>query len=150
MHERRTPPFGIVEDSNRRLGNYTHSHETVNKSTYSCYSIGECEVCSPLEKKTQPYCSEFGNKQAVRCEWDDPELADRKSQTMIYDDDSISLPSFQSCPRVKMIEQKRLIRFEVTVILTAIVSITIFIWRQKKITQEQYQRLAKRIGVTII
>lgn len=49
----------------------------------------------------------------MRCEWDDPELADRKSQTMIYDDDSISLPSFQSCPRVKMIEQKRLIRFEV-------------------------------------
>ncbi|CEI93860.1 hypothetical protein RMCBS344292_08086 [Rhizopus microsporus] len=104
MHEKRTPPFGIVEDGNRRLGNY---------STYSCYSIRECEVCSPLEKKTQPYCSEFGNKQAVRCEWDDPELADRKNQTMIYDDDSISLPSFQSCPRVKMIEQKRLIRFEV-------------------------------------
>ena len=50
MHEKRTPPFGIVEDGNRRLGNYTYSHETVNKPTYSCYSIRECEVCSPLEK----------------------------------------------------------------------------------------------------
>lgn len=50
---RRTPPFGVAQDTNaasRNLGDYTHSHETVDKSTYTCYSIGECQVCSPLEK----------------------------------------------------------------------------------------------------
>jgi hypothetical protein len=48
---RRTPPFGAVEDTAaKHLGDYTHSHETVDKSTYSCHPIGECQVCSPLEK----------------------------------------------------------------------------------------------------
>lgn len=51
---KRVAPFGqTTADGNspsRHLGDYTHSHETVDKSTYSCYSLGECEVCSPLEK----------------------------------------------------------------------------------------------------
>ncbi|KAL7332110.1 hypothetical protein PS15p_204204 [Mucor circinelloides] len=114
---RRTPPFGVAQDTNsasRNLGDYTHSHETVDKSTYSCYSIGECQVCSPLEKKTQPYCVEFGNKEPVRCEWDDPELADKKNQTAFYEDDAISLPSFRACPRVRSVERARFIKFEVS------------------------------------
>jgi hypothetical protein len=48
---RRTPPFGTIEDTaTKHLGEYTHSHETVDKSTYTCRSIGECQVCSPFEK----------------------------------------------------------------------------------------------------
>ncbi|KAG0737036.1 hypothetical protein G6F23_010587 [Rhizopus arrhizus] len=97
--------------------------------------------------KTHPYCAEFGNKQAVRCEWDDPELADRKNQTVIYDDDSISLPSFLACPRVKSVERSRFIKFEVLNVTIAILSVLIFIWRQKQVAHEQYQRLAKRIGI---
>lgn len=57
---------------------------------------------------------EFGNKEAVRCEWDDPELADRKNQTTIYEDDAIALPSFRACPRVRSVERVRLIKFEVS------------------------------------
>jgi hypothetical protein len=50
-YNKRTPPFGATDDSpSRHLGDYTHSHETVDKSTYSCYSLGECELCTPLEK----------------------------------------------------------------------------------------------------
>lgn len=64
-------------------------------------------------QKTQPYCVEFGNKEAVRCEWDDPELADKKNQTAFYEDDAISLPSFRACPRVKSVERARFIKFEV-------------------------------------
>jgi hypothetical protein len=64
-------------------------------------------------QKTQPYCVEFGNKEAVRCEWDDPELADRKNQTAFYEDDAISLPSFRACPRVKSVERAKFIKFEV-------------------------------------
>ncbi|CEP08018.1 hypothetical protein [Parasitella parasitica] len=117
-HNRRTPPFGVVQDGHsgsRNLGDYTHSHETVDKSTYSCYSIGECQLCDPLEKKTQPYCVEFGNKEPVRCEWDDPELADRKNQTAFYEDGAISLPSFRPCPRVRSVERARFIKFEVRI-----------------------------------
>ncbi|CAO3628353.1 unnamed protein product [Mucor hiemalis] len=118
----RTPPFGITNDTNtspsRHLGDYTHSHETVDKSTYSCHSIGECEVCDPLEKKTQPYCTEFGNKEAVRCEWDDPEA--------------------------------RFIKFEGLNVAIAVISVIVFTWRQRKIAREQYQRLAQRIGVTVV
>lgn len=66
-----------------------------------------------LYKKTQPYCVEFGNKEAIRCEWDDPELADKKNQTQIYEDDAISLPSFRACPRVRSVERARFIKFEV-------------------------------------
>lgn len=69
--------------------------------------------CLPFCQKTQPYCVEFGNKEAVRCEWDDPELADKRNQTIIYEDDSIALPSFRACPRVKSVERVRLIKFEV-------------------------------------
>jgi hypothetical protein len=66
---RRTPPFGVAQDTNsasRNLGDYTHSHETVDKSTYSCYSIGECQICDPLEKVTltkvyarKKYCNNY-------------------------------------------------------------------------------------------
>lgn len=148
--QKRIPPFGITdENSSQHLGDYTHSHETVDKSTFSCYPTEDCEVCSSLEKKTHPYCAEFGNKQKVRCEWDDPELADRKNQTAIYDDDSISLPSFRACPRVKRVEKSRFIKFEALNLIIAVISIAIFIWRQKQVAHEQYQRLAKRIGIVV-
>ncbi|KAL7317913.1 hypothetical protein PS15m_004208 [Mucor circinelloides] len=150
---RRTPPFGVAQDTNsasRNLGDYTHSHETVDKSTYSCYSIGECQVCSPLEKKTQPYCVEFGNKEPVRCEWDDPELADKKNQTAFYEDDAISLPSFRACPRVRSVERARFIKFEGINAAVVVISVALFVWRQRKIAREQYQRLAQRIGVTVV
>lgn len=150
----RTPPFGITNDTStspsRHLGDYTHSHETVDKSTYSCHSIGECEVCDPLEKKTQPYCKEFGNKEAVRCEWDDPELADKKNQISFYDDNAISLPSYRACPRVKTVERVRFIKFEGLNVAIAVISVVVFMWRQRKIAREQYQRLAQRIGVTVV
>ncbi|KAI8374048.1 hypothetical protein EDC96DRAFT_498354 [Choanephora cucurbitarum] len=151
--DKRAPPFNVETESvsgSRHLGDYTHSHETVDKSTYSCYAIGECEVCSPFEKKSQPYCSEFGNKQAVRCEWDDPELADRKNQTSFYEHNAIFLPSFRACPRVKSVERVRMIEFEGLNIVVAVISIFVFIWRQRRMAREQYERLAQRIGVTIV
>lgn len=67
-------------------------------------------------QKTQPYCVEFGNKEPVRCEWDDPELADKKNQTTFYEDDAISLPSFRACPRVRSVERARFIKFEVSIL----------------------------------
>ncbi|KAI8346776.1 hypothetical protein BD560DRAFT_411271 [Blakeslea trispora] len=151
--DKRAPPFNIATESvggSRHLGDYTHSHETVGKSTYSCYATGECEVCSSFEKKTQPYCSEFGNKQAVKCEWDDPELADRKNQTSFYDHNAIFLPSFRACPRVKSVERVRMIEFEGINFAVAIVSLFVFVWRQRKMAREQYERLAQRIGVTVV
>lgn len=60
---------------------------------------------------------EFGNKEAVRCEWDDPELADKKSQTSFYEDDAISLPSYRACPRVRSVERVRFIKFEVSIMV---------------------------------
>lgn len=57
---------------------------------------------------------EFGNKEPVRCEWDDPELADKKNQTTFYEHDAISLPSYRACPRVRSVERKRFIKFEVS------------------------------------
>lgn len=60
---------------------------------------------------------EFGNKEAVRCEWDDPELADEKSQTSFYEDDAISLPSYRACPRVRSVERVRFIEFEVSIMV---------------------------------
>jgi hypothetical protein len=60
-----------------------------------------------------PYCKQFGNKEAVSCEWDDPELADKRNQTSFYDDDAISLPSFRACPRVRKVERMKFIKFEV-------------------------------------
>ncbi|OBZ91713.1 hypothetical protein A0J61_00238 [Choanephora cucurbitarum] len=159
--DKRAPPFNVETESvsgSRHLGDYTHSHETVDKSTYSCYAIGECEVCSPFEKfihiyiikKSQPYCSEFGNKQAVKCEWDDPELADRKNQTSFYEHNAIFLPSFRACPRVKSVERVRMIEFEGLNIAVAVTSLLVFIWRQRRMAREQYERLAQRIGVTIV
>lgn len=57
---------------------------------------------------------EYGNKEPVRCKWDDPDLADYlRNQTTFYDDDAISLPSFRGCPRVKRIERWKFVKFEV-------------------------------------
>jgi hypothetical protein len=46
---RRTPPFQKTENTTH-LGDYTHSHENVEQLTFTCFPIGECQVCSPLEK----------------------------------------------------------------------------------------------------
>ncbi|KAI8883574.1 hypothetical protein K501DRAFT_294579 [Backusella circina FSU 941] len=145
---RRTPPFQKSENTTH-LGDYTHSHENVEQLTFTCFPIGECEVCSPLEKKTMPYCKEFGNKEAVSCEWDDAELADKRNQTTFYDDDAISLPSFRACPRVRKVERMKFIKFEGINFAVAVISILIFTWRQRKIAREQYQKLAHRIGVIV-
>ncbi|KAL0082079.1 hypothetical protein J3Q64DRAFT_1721672 [Phycomyces blakesleeanus] len=147
--ERRAPPPEEHGSSTQNLGDYTHSHEDVKTPTYSCISTGDCDVCTSLEKKTIPYCAEFGNKEPVRCEWNDPDLADRKNQTTFYDYDAISLPSFRSCPRVKRIVRWQLIQFESINLVVAVVSIILVIWRQRKLAREQYLRLAHRIGVTV-
>lgn len=83
------------------------------------------ELNQLLTQKTQPYCTEFGNKEAVRCEWDDPELADKKNQISFYDDNAISLPSYRACPRVKTVERARFIKFEVSYILNCKYFITV-------------------------
>lgn len=31
-----------------------------------------------------------------------------------------------------------------------VISVALFVWRQRKIAREQYQRLAQRIGVTVV
>lgn len=69
-------------------------------------------------QKTAPYCQDFGNKERVRCEWDDPDLAENlRNQTTLYDFDAISLPSYRGCPHVKRIERWKFIKFEVCICL---------------------------------
>ncbi|KAI8988525.1 hypothetical protein BDF20DRAFT_336769 [Mycotypha africana] len=152
---KRTPPFGKnASDVSKKLGDYTHSHEKVDKSTYSCYPIGECEICSPLEQKTQPYCADYGNKQAIRCEWNEPEIGDsglsNHTLSTFDEDDAITLPSYRACPRVRQVERARFLKFEGFNFSVAVLSIMVFIWRQKKMAHEQYQNLARRIGVTTV
>ncbi|KAI9281202.1 hypothetical protein BY458DRAFT_499876 [Sporodiniella umbellata] len=149
-HQLRSPPFGVIEKGDlQHLGDYTHSHETVTKPTYSCKPTGACEICSSFEKKTFDFCAKFGNIQPVQCEWKDPDLDDRKNQTVIYDDDSISLPFFQPCAKVKRVERSRFIKFEVFNLFIAVLSIVVLTWRQKLMANEQYQKLAKRIGIIV-
>ncbi|KAL1934194.1 hypothetical protein VTP01DRAFT_6376 [Rhizomucor pusillus] len=147
----RAPPFAS-EDNEKippHLGNYTHSHEDIEAPTYTCVATGECDVCTPFEKKTAPYCMEYGNKQPVRCKWDDPDIAEyMRNQTTLYDYDAISLPSFRGCPHVKRIEHWKFVKFEVINLAVAVSSVSLVIWRQRKLAREQYQRLAQRIGVS--
>ncbi|ORY97919.1 hypothetical protein BCR43DRAFT_490555 [Syncephalastrum racemosum] len=145
---KRAPPFSepnAVNNKNVHLGNYTHSHEDVEAPTYTCTPIGECDVCTPLEKKTMPHCMEYGNKEPVRCEWDDPDFAPDKNATL--DPDSITLPAFRGCPHVKRIERWKTIRFESVNFVVAVLAVIFVFWRQRKLAREQYQRLAQRIGV---
>lgn len=59
---------------------------------------------------------EYGNKQPVRCKWDDPDIAEyMRNQTTLYDYDAISLPSFRGCPHVKRIEHWKFVKFEVSI-----------------------------------
>ncbi|KAI7874151.1 hypothetical protein K492DRAFT_240975 [Lichtheimia hyalospora FSU 10163] len=153
--EKRAPPFAqdhdrTAENIPSHLGNYTHSHEDIEPPTYTCTPISECDVCTPFEKKTAPYCQEFGNKERVRCEWDDPDLAENlRNQTTLYDFDAISLPSYRGCPHVKRIERWKFIKFESINFVVAIFSVTLVMWRQRKLAREQYQKLAQRIGVAV-
>ncbi|KAI8976098.1 hypothetical protein BDB01DRAFT_804543 [Pilobolus umbonatus] len=126
------------------LSDYTHSHENINKATFTCVSLGDCEVCSPLEQKTVSYCMEYGNKEAIQCVWDDQEITDKKNQT-----EDNTLPLFRACPRVREVERIKFIRFEVFNVIVALVSVLIVFWRQRKIARQQYQRLAQRIGVLV-
>lgn len=70
----------------------------------------KCSIVSGYQK-TVPHCMEYGNKEPVRCEWDDPDFAPEKNATL--DPDSITLPTFRGCPHVKRIERWKIIRFEV-------------------------------------
>ncbi|KAI7871999.1 hypothetical protein BDF14DRAFT_1992710 [Spinellus fusiger] len=136
----------IAPPLSKSLGHYTHSHHNVKTSPYSCVSIGECDVCSPLEKKTMSYCQAYGNKEPVHCEWTDAGLDGQKNQTTVYDNDAISLPMFQACPRVKRVEQWHLIQFESLNCGVAVLSLLVVVWRQRTLSQEQHLHLARRIG----
>ncbi|SAL95317.1 hypothetical protein [Absidia glauca] len=112
--DKRAPPFPQSANLPAHLGNYTHSHENVEKPTYTCVLLGDCDVCTSLEKKTAPYCLEYGNKEPVHCEWDDPNWMTNKNDTSYdHDDDMISLPTYRACPYVKRIEKWRLISSDV-------------------------------------
>ncbi|ORZ18042.1 hypothetical protein BCR42DRAFT_490694 [Absidia repens] len=128
------------------LGRYTYSHENVEKPTYTCVPIGECDVCTALEKKTADYCLEYGNKEQVNCQWDDPSWVDtiNKNDT---DDDVISLPTHRACPWVEHIEKWRLIKFEMINFVIVVFSVLVYIWRQRKLAREKYQQMVQRIGV---
>ncbi|CAO3614708.1 unnamed protein product [Cunninghamella blakesleeana] len=104
--------------------------------------------CSSLEKKTAPFCLEYGNKRQVQCEWDDPNLVLNGNEAL-KDDDYISLPTFEGCPWVKHVEKSRIIKFEVINFIIAVFSVLILIWRQKSLAREKYQQLAQRIGIPV-
>ncbi|KAI8077887.1 uncharacterized protein BX664DRAFT_318462 [Halteromyces radiatus] len=100
-------------------------------------------------QKTAPYCLEYGNKEPVRCEWDDPNWMGNRTDIMTDDDDVISLPTFRACPWVKRIENMRIIKFESINLVVAVFSVMIFLWRQRKLAHEKYQQMAQRIGVSV-
>ncbi|KAI8067821.1 hypothetical protein BC940DRAFT_300542 [Gongronella butleri] len=140
-----SPMFNQTELKHPNLGNYTHSHETIEKPTYTCISLGECDICSPLEKKTASYCFEYGNKEPVKCQWDDPNWYANHSDTL-DDDDVIVLPTFRPCPWVKRVEHWRIVKFESVNMVVAVASLSVLIWRQRKLSREKYQQLVQRIG----
>ncbi|CAO3590077.1 unnamed protein product [Absidia cylindrospora] len=145
-NNKRAPPFPQATDLPVRLGNYTHSHENVERPTYTCTSLGECDICTSLEKKTASYCLDYGNKEPVQCEWDNPNWVVNRNDTMT-DDDAINLPTFRACPWVKRVEKWRIIKFETMNFILAVISVSVFLWRQRKLAKEKYQQMAQRIGV---
>ncbi|CAO3598661.1 unnamed protein product [Absidia cylindrospora] len=68
-YDKRASPFSQTPALPSGLGRYTYSHENVEKPTYTCVPIGQCDVCTALEKKIADYCLEYGNKEQVLCEW---------------------------------------------------------------------------------
>ncbi|ORX59805.1 hypothetical protein DM01DRAFT_1333254 [Hesseltinella vesiculosa] len=140
-----SPLFNQTNIQHPHLGDYTHSHESIEKPTYTCVSLGQCDICTPLEKKTASYCFQYGNKEPVRCEWDDPNWYTNRSDPL-DDDDVILLPTFRPCPWVQRIEQLKILKFESINLAVAVCSLLVFLWRHRKLSREKYQQLVQRIG----
>ncbi|KAI8577277.1 hypothetical protein K450DRAFT_253055 [Umbelopsis ramanniana AG] len=106
--------------------------------SYSCSVVGQCEVCTDLEKKTQPYCKEFGNKQRISCQYNKD-----------VSDISEPLPMFRGCPRVQWVERARYYQFVVINVIISLLAVGVFSWRHRKLAGEQYRKMAQRIGISV-
>ncbi|KAG2178015.1 hypothetical protein INT43_003268 [Umbelopsis isabellina] len=110
----------------------------LSSDMYTCSVVGECKVCTDLEKKTQPYCKEYGNKQAISCKYNE-------DITGMPD----ALPLFQACPRVRWVERRHYHVFVVSNVVVSMLAVGVFLWRHRKLTGEQYRRMAQRIGISV-
>ncbi|KAH8547589.1 hypothetical protein BGW37DRAFT_510081 [Umbelopsis sp. PMI_123] len=105
---------------------------------YSCSVVGQCEVCTDLEKKTQPYCKEFGNKQRISCQYNSN-----------VTDISEPLPMYRGCSRVQWVERARYYQFVVLNVIISLLAVGVFSWRHRKLAGDQYRKMAQRIGISV-
>jgi len=119
---------------------YDDEEALTSANSYTCHVMGECEVCTELESKSQLYCIETGNKEPIECAWDGP-VRDNASND--------NLPSFRSCPRVKQVERIRFFEFQAANFVIAFTAGSILIWRQRKLARETVSRIARRVGTAV-
>ncbi|CAG8634012.1 2401_t:CDS:2, partial [Racocetra fulgida] len=66
--------------------------------------IGECEPCTPIELTSgASYCGVHGNKEEIKCEWNDTSKNGSLPQG----------PQYRPCRRVKRFEKAKYIEFQV-------------------------------------
>ncbi|CAI2167973.1 14500_t:CDS:2 [Funneliformis geosporum] len=91
--------------------------------------------------KTEKYCDEYGNKEPVECHY---VLDDQSSGNDTYPNRG-PLPEFRSCKRVKRFERTKYFEFQFINFFVAGTSCSILLWRRKKLAEDGYRRLARRI-----
>jgi len=112
----------------------TNPTSITNNSSITCRVIGECVPCAVFEVKLDSYCKEFGNKEPIECQYDTP-----------GEHIGGPLPTFQACKRVKRLERTRYFEFQFVNILIAFLSCSILLWRRRKLAEDRYRKLSRRI-----
>ncbi|KAL1918754.1 uncharacterized protein VTP21DRAFT_2776 [Calcarisporiella thermophila] len=107
-----------------------------NGDGLTCVSIGECEPCTDLERKTEDYCSIYGNKEPIQCFFDSGKS-----------DQNTTLPTYRACPKVRRVERLKFYEFQVINIVVALLATSVMVWRQRKLIRDQERRRARRINV---
>lgn len=140
-------PQTTNDDSVNNLPSNTLPSSTIvpNNNTglveYICHPTGECEPCEVLESKTEKYCDEYGNKEPVECHY----VPDDQSSGNVSYPNRGPLPEFRACKRVKRFERTKYFEFQFINFIVAVTSCSILLWRRRKLAEDGYRRLARRI-----
>lgn len=56
---------------------------------------------------------------------------------------------FRGCPRVQWVERARFYQFVVVNVIISLLAVGVFSWRHRKLTGDQYRKMAQRIGISV-
>ncbi|KIY64967.1 hypothetical protein CYLTODRAFT_424734 [Cylindrobasidium torrendii FP15055 ss-10] len=125
---------------------YAHNGPTniTDASEMTCTPFGTCEPC-PEAARNQPFCQPFGNRQLMHCSLppspsQDSHTSQPRQSTAVGEH-----LAWRACGRVIALESRDFGEFFACLVVFALVSTSLVVWRERRVSIGRQMALRARI-----